>query len=351
MLNFINSNYLLIAFSGLLLGLIFVRLALLLFPKWGLMDRPHKYGLKRDPIPYYGGVAIVVPFILGTLLWLNWDFKLLVFLGLGLMVAVISFIDDKRGLSPVLRLLMQIMAGVGLFAAGIYVSAIPNPIGPEIALADNLWGGVAIFSLLVTVVWVVLIMNTMNWIDGLNGLPSGVSSIAAMIIFFLSIKPNIHALDQSTVAVMALLLSMIVLVFWFHDFYPAKILMGDTGSMFLGFILAGLSIYSGGKLATAFLVLGLPILDSVWVIARRILSKKSPFKGDLEHFHHRLLYAGLTVRQALTVIYIISAIFGVLALILGSGQKIWAIIGLMAVMATIGFSVVILEVEKKRKKD
>jgi UDP-GlcNAc:undecaprenyl-phosphate GlcNAc-1-phosphate transferase len=315
------------------------------------MDRPHKYGLKRDPIPYYGGAAIVVAFLVGALALLPWDFKLLAFLGIGVVVAVISFVDDRRGLSPILRLLMQIFAGIGLFAAGIFVSAIPNPVGPEIALYSNVWGGIAIFSLVVTVLWVVLIMNTMNWVDGLNGLPSGVSTIALLTIFFLSIKPGIHAIDQSTVAVMALLLAMIVVVFWLHDFYPAKILMGDTGSMFLGFMLAGLSIYSGGKLATAFLVLGLPILDAIWVILRRILSKKSPFKGDLEHFHHRLLNAGLTVRQALTVIYIVSVIFGILALILGSGQKIWAIIGLMAVMATIGFSVVILEVEKKRKKD
>lgn len=344
-------NYLLIAAFGLLLGFVFVRLALWLFPKWGLMDRPHKYGLKRDPIPYYGGAAIVVAFLVGALALLPWDFKLLAFLGIGVVVAVISFVDDRRGLSPILRLSMQIFAGIGLFAAGIFVSAIPNPVGPEIALSSNVWGGIAIFSLVVTVLWVVLIMNTMNWVDGLNGLPSGVSTIALLTIFFLSIKPGIHAIDQSTVAVMALLLAMIVVVFWLHDFYPAKILMGDTGSMFLGFMLAGLSIYSGGKLATAFLVLGLPILDAIWVILRRILSKKSPFKGDLEHFHHRLLNAGLTVRQALTVIYIVSVIFGILALILGSGQKIWAIIGLMAVMATIGFSVVILEVEKKRKKD
>lgn len=344
-------NYWLIAISGLILALISVRLALLLFPKLGLMDRPHKYGLKRAPIPYYGGLAIVAAFMIGCLIWLKLDFKLLAFLGLGLIVAGISFIDDRRGLSPILRLLMQIGVGVGLFAAGIFVQAFPNPIGPEVVLTNWQWGGVAIGSLIITVMWVVLIMNTVNWSDGLNGLPSGLSTIAALTIFFLTIKPGIFSPDQTAVAIMALLLGVTMLVFCFHDFYPAKILMGDTGSMFLGFILAGLAIFSGGKLATAFLVMGVPILDSIWIILRRLLAKKSPFKGDLEHFHHRLLYAGLSDRQALLVNYVVAAIFGILAIVLGNGQKIWAMIGLMAVMATLGLSVVILDIEKKRKKD
>jgi UDP-GlcNAc:undecaprenyl-phosphate GlcNAc-1-phosphate transferase len=343
-------NYLLIAISGLLLGFIFVRGALLIFPRIGLLDKPDKYGLKRLPIPYYGGIAIVLAFLLGVLFWLKIDQKLLVFLGLGLFVSIVSFIDDRSGVSPILRLLMQILVGIGLFAGGIYVQAFPNPLGAELLLTSFNLGGFAVISLLVTVLWVVLVMNTVNWIDGLNGLPSGVGGIAALTIFFLSIKPGLHSIDQTAVATMALLLAMILLVFWWHDFYPAKILMGDTGSMFLGFVLAGLSIYSGGKLATAFLVLGLPILDALWVILRRIMSGKSPFKGDLDHFHHRLLRAGLTIRQSLIAIYLISSVFGILAIFLGSGQKIWAIIGLMAVMATIGLSVVILEVEKKRKK-
>ena len=278
------------------------------------------------------------------------DFKLGVFLGLALLVAVVSFVDDRRGLSPYLRLLMQVVVGAGLFFGGIFVQAFPNPVGPELVLTSWQWGGVAIISLLVTVFWVVLIMNTVNWVDGLNGLPSGISTIAALTIFFLSIKPGIHTVDQTAVAVMALLLAMIMLVFAFHDFYPAKILMGDTGSMFLGFVLAGLAIYSGGKLATAFLVLGVPILDSLWIIFRRILSGKSPFKGDLEHFHHRLLYAGLSHRQALLINFFVAAVFGVMAIVLGNGQKMWAVVGLLAVMATLGLLVVILDIEKKRKK-
>ncbi|MCC6643476.1 undecaprenyl/decaprenyl-phosphate alpha-N-acetylglucosaminyl 1-phosphate transferase [Candidatus Peregrinibacteria bacterium] len=343
-------NYLVIAVVALLVSILMIRGALWLFPKWGLMDRPHKYGLKRAPIPYYGGIAIVAAFIFTVLIFLKLDFKLAIFLLIALGVAMISFIDDRRGLSPYLRLLMQLAAGVALFFGGIFVTAIPNPIGPEIALGNWMLGGVAIGSLLATVLWVVLIMNTMNWVDGLNGLPSGISTIAALVMFALAVKPGIHAVDQSTVAVMALILGIVALVFCFHDFYPAKILMGDTGSMFLGFVLAGLAIYSGGKLATAILVLGFPILDAFWVILRRIFSGNSPFKGDLMHFHHRLQYAGFTVRQALLIIYLACLIFGVLAIFLDTGQKLWALLGLMATMAIFGFIVVILEVEKKRQK-
>jgi UDP-GlcNAc:undecaprenyl-phosphate GlcNAc-1-phosphate transferase len=343
-------TYFWIALTAFVLTLILVKLAIRFFPKWGMVDRPHKYGLKRAPVPYYGGLIIVLSFMVGCGIFLKIDPRLLVFLLIGLAVAVISFIDDLKGISPYLRLLMQFLAGIGLYFSGTLVQAFPNPIGPEISLTGLMIGGVAILSLVVTVLWVVMIMNTLNWADGLNGLSSGVSAIAAWIIFLLSIKPGLHSVDQTAVAVMALILAVILTVFWFYEFYPARILMGDTGSMFVGFMLAGLAIYSGGKLGTAFLVLGFPILDAIWVILRRIFSKKSPFKGDLQHFHHRLLYAGLSTRQALSVIYLASIFFGILALVLGSGQKIWAMIGLLAAMAIIGFSVVIMEVEKSRKR-
>jgi UDP-GlcNAc:undecaprenyl-phosphate/decaprenyl-phosphate GlcNAc-1-phosphate transferase len=343
-------QYIWVAITGLVLSAIFLRFAFYFFPKWGLMDRPHKYGLKRAAIPYYGGLVIVISFLIGCAVFLQFDFKLFSFLLLATLIAMISFFDDLRGIKPVYRLLLQVGAAIGLFFSGTFVSAFPNPIGAEINLMAVEWGGVAVISLLVTVLWVILIMNTLNWIDGLNGLSSGVSGIAALVLFVLSVMPGMHVVDQSTVAIMALLLFVILAVFWIFDFYPAKILMGDTGTMFIGFILAGLAIFSGGKLATAVLVLGFPILDALWVIIRRLLEGKSPFAGDLQHFHHRLLYAGLSERQALIVIYIASAVFGLLALILGSGQKMWAVIGMISVMAVIGFAVVLMEVENNRKK-
>lgn len=343
-------QYLTIAILPAVLTWILIQLVRKLFPRWGLMDRPQKYGLKRGPIPYYAGIVIVLAFLISVLFWLPWDYKLLTFLGLAVLVAVVSFWDDWKGIKPIYRLLLQVGVGCGLYFGGVYVQALPNPLGTEIDLQTMVLGGVAVFSLLVTVFWVVLIMNTLNWIDGLNGLSSGVAGIAALIMFLLAVKPSFHTVDQTAVIVMGLSLSVILLVFWFYDFYPAKILMGDTGSMFIGFLLAGLAIYSGGKLATAVLVLGFPILDAMWVILRRLINKKSPFKGDLQHFHHRLLYAGFSERKALVIIYLLSAFFGVMALVLGSGAKIWALIGMVSAMAVMGLLVVLLEVEKTREK-
>lgn len=340
-------DYGLIAIVSALVAWVLVRLVLWLFPRVGLMDRPHKYGLKRKPIPYYAGLVILVSLVFGILCWLKLDTRLLFLLGGALVVVAVSFLDDFRGISPYLRLLVQVGVSAGMFFGGISVFALPNPFGPEIGLMTVTVGGVAVLSLVATVLWYVLIMNTMNWIDGLNGLPSGVSAIAFATIFFLSIKPGFHAIDQTVVAVIGLVMAVTMLIFWFYDFYPAKILMGDTGSMLLGFLLASMAIYSGGKLATASLALGFPILDAIWVIGRRLMSGKSPFRGDLMHFHHRLIHAGLTVRQALWVIYGLCAVFGAMALVLDHGQKVWALIGLLTVMAVVGFGVVLMEESKE----
>lgn len=343
-------NYWLIALVSLLIGILTIRMLIWFFPKIGLVDRPHRYGLKRAPIPYYGGWSIFVAFLTGVLLWLKLDSRLIALIVVGFLIVIISFWDDYKGIKPLWRLIMQVLVGIAMYFSGIFVKALPNPIGPEIVLTEFNIAGILIFSLIATVIWFVLIMNTLNWIDGLNGLPSGVSMIAFATIFLLSIKPGFHTVDQTVVAVIGLVMSITMLVFVWHDFYPAKLLMGDTGSMFLGYLLAAMAIYSGGKLATAVLVLAFPILDSIWVILRRIISGNSPFKGDLMHFHHRLTYAGLSHRQALLVIYLCSAFFGGLALVLDHGQKIWAVVGAISVMAVLGMLTVLLEVEKNRKK-
>ncbi|MBU1954397.1 undecaprenyl/decaprenyl-phosphate alpha-N-acetylglucosaminyl 1-phosphate transferase, partial [Patescibacteria group bacterium] len=295
------------------------------FPKWGLMDRPEKYGLKRKPIPYYGGLLIYIGFVLTVLLFVPMDLHIGVFLIAATLIAGVSFIDDLIGLSPVLRLFVQVVAALMLVFAGIGILSISNPLGAPIVLdswklfftLDHVYE-FSVLSALFTVVWVVAIVNTMNFLDGLNGLPSGIAVIAGVSLFLLSVRPGMHfdASSQVPVAMMSLILASTALAFWFFDFYPAKMLMGDTGSMFLGFVLATMAIFSGGKVTTAFLVMGFPILDAIWVILRRILQGKSPMKGDLKHLHHRLLDSGLSQRGALYIIYAVSIIFGAIAVFL-----------------------------------
>lgn len=320
--------------------------ALKFFPKWGLLDRPEKYGLKRKPVPYYGGVIFSTVFLVTVLLFVPLDQRLLGFLLGATLILGVSFADDMFNLSPFLRLFIQFLAALILVFAGVGITSISNPFGPPLVLDQNpvifsiedIVFKISLLGALFTVVWVVGMVNTMNFLDGLNGLPSGVSAIAALTLFLLSIRPGIH-FDPSLqvpVATMSIVLFACCFAFWFFDFYPAKILMGDTGSMFLGYTLATLSIFSGGKVATAFLVLGFPILDAFWVILRRIFQRKSPFKGDLKHLHHRLLEVGLSDRKALLLIYSLCAVFGGIAVFLEGKQKVYAIITMVALMAILG---------------
>lgn len=351
--------YLLPAIFSFITTVLLTLLALKYFPVLGLMDRPLKYGLKRAPIPYYGGVILVTVFFIAVVLFVRpLDFRVLALLLGAVMIAGVSFADDVYGLSPFLRLGIQVLSALVLVFAGIGIHSISNPLGAPVLLdrymlsitLDQVYQ-ISILSALFTILWVVAIINTMNFLDGLNGLPSGVSAIAAFTIFLLSIRSGIHydISLQVPVAVMSIIVFSMCAAFWIFDFYPAKILMGDTGSMFLGFLLATLAIFSGGKVATAFLVLGFPILDAVWVILRRIVQKKSPFKGDLKHFHHRLLEVGLSDRKALIFIYSMCAIFGGIAVFLEGINKLYAIIALVVLMVVLGFYAVYLEKMKLKK--
>lgn len=342
--------YILPALFAFILTLISTLLALKYFPKWGFLDRPKKYGLKRKAIPYYGGLLIVLSFTVSVLLFVGLNVQTGGLLLGALMIAVVSFLDDKYGLSPYFRLGIQVLAALILVGAGIGITSISNPLGDPIILdafqlkitLDHIYS-ISVLSAIFTVIWVVSIVNTMNFIDGLNGLASGVAVIAALALFLLSIRPGIHfdASLQVPVAMISIILFASTLGFWIFEFHPAKILMGDSGSMFLGFVLATLAIFSGGKVATAFLVMGFPILDAFWVIMRRIAQGKSPFKGDLKHLHHRLLKAGLSERRALLLIYALCAVFGGVAVFLEGIQKLYAIIVMAIFMVVLGVFAVV----------
>jgi UDP-GlcNAc:undecaprenyl-phosphate GlcNAc-1-phosphate transferase len=338
-------NYLFPAIFAFILTVILTVIALWLFPKLKMMDRPEKYGLKRKPIPYYGGLVLVLVFVVSVMLFVKLDNRVVGVVIGGLMIAGVSFIDDFKNLNPWVRLFVQFLGALTVVLAGIGIESITNPFGGAIELNHvklivPFGNNILEFTLLAdlfTIAWIILIINTMNFLDGLNGLVSGVSFIASLTVFALSIG-DFNLVDQSTIATLAIITASMCLAFWIFDFYPAKILMGDTGSMFLGFLLAVFAIFSGGKIATAFLVLGFPILDAFWVISRRIIQGKSPMKGDTKHLHHRLLEVGLSDRKALLLIYLLCAFFGGSAVFLGSMQKLYMIVAmgvLMLIMATI----------------
>lgn len=311
------------------------------FPKWRLMDRPHEYDLKRAPIPYSGGIIFFIIFFITSFLFVDITKPIAGVIFGGLLITFVSFMDDRIRLSPILRLAVQILAGVIVVLAGIKIQLFNNPFGAPIfldqiqftILGEKIW----LFSALAIIVWLVLMMNVMNWLDGIPGLASGISTIAQLAIFFLSIQ-QFHIVDQSAVITISSVLAASTFAFLFFDFPAPKILMGDSGSMFLGFMLGTLSILAGGKLATALLIMGFPVLDAFWVILKRILHGQSPFRGDFSHFHHRLLFVGLSERSALFFNYMICAIFAMIAVALRSTfEKFVAFLVVFAVMLLIGF--------------
>jgi UDP-GlcNAc:undecaprenyl-phosphate GlcNAc-1-phosphate transferase len=331
------------------LGFLLVMAALVFYPKFKLMDRPWKYGINRKPIPYYGGLMMFLAFVVSILYFVDVNAQVLgLIMGSGIIV-VVGFLDDYFNLSPLIRLFAQFAAALLLVHFGIVIFSINIPFLGVISFSSPVIHGFAVISAAFTIVWVMTIVNVMNFLDGVSGLNSGVTFIAGLTLFLLSIHPGLHSdpVAQGNVATIALIISMISLAFLLFDFPPARILMGDTGSTFLGYVLATLAIFSGGKVATAFLVLGIPILDMVWVVLRRVFSGQKFWKGDLKHLHHRMLDFGIKPWLVVTIYLVVSAVFGFSAVILISGQqKMFMVIGLVILMLLLATALVFLPNKK-----
>ncbi len=318
-------------------------IVLKVFPKLGLMDRPERYGHDRAPIPYPGGVAVFFAFLASAFLFLP------VFEGSAVLVSVLAgasllaftcFLDDRLGLSPYLRLLVQIGVAVILVMGGIGISSITNPFGGALVLDSinipfqigDLAFTLTLFADILTVMWVVTMVNAFNWIDGVPGMASASAAVSSFILLLLSMRPDFHYVDQTLSITLSAIILGLSLGFLIFDLPRPRMLLGDTGSMLLGFLLAVTAIISGGKIATTILVLGFPILDFIFTILRRLLKGQSPFKGDLWHFHHRLLKAGLSQRQVVVVFAGTGAVFGILSLLLHTEGKLLAFAAIAAVM-------------------
>ena len=333
--------------GGTLLGILLIRW---IFPKLGLLDRPEKYGYERLPIPYPAGIILPIIFSVLAAALLPLDRSLIGFLIAIWILVLVSFLDDRKNISPFIRLGVQLLIVLIVIFSGIGMTHVSNPFGGAFDLTQwvvpfEFFGTVYHFYVLAdvfTCIWILVLINSMNWIDGISGLTSGIGAISGFVIASLA-----YVFLQYDIALLALGLGIACSVFWFFDFTPPKILMGDTGAMFLGFVIAVLAIFSSGKIATAFLVLGVPLFDAVRTIFRRIREKKSIFRGDLEHYHHCLLKGGLSERWSACIIYIITLFFGISALALGSLGKMWAIILLGVTLAIILF---VLDTKNKKRK-
>lgn len=299
---------------ALAISLVLTPIARRIAIRYNLLDRPVARSSHTSPTPFGGGYAIFVAFW-ATTFALQWP-PPRPFIGLfigSVILLVVCTIDDKRNLPAFPRLLVQLLAGVVAWLWGVRIELITNPlaswVGPEYVMMGAL-------GMPVTVLWIAFMINAVNWLDGLDGLAGGVSAIAAVTLAVVAAFSD----PALGIVVPIAALAGSALGFLRYNFPPASIFMGDTGAMFLGFMLASLSVMGAVKgpaavvLVIPLLVLGLPIYDSVSTMVGRLLRGQPPHQPDRAHLHHRLRDSGLSVRETVLFMYAICGLLCVIAL-------------------------------------
>lgn len=315
------------AVLSLLLSLLIRRLALF-FRIVDLPDGVRK--LHHRETALLGGLAIFLAFfaflliVYPQLLSGNLEIKhWLGFFGGALILMIGGFLDDKYNLAPRWQIIFPILAALAPILGGVGISKISNPLGGFLMIP-------AALSAAFIVLWLLGMMYTTKLLDGVDGLVSGLGLIGALIIFLFT---STTQYSQPDIAIAALIFGGACLGFLILNFNPAKIFLGEGGSLFIGYVLGVLAIISGGKIAIALLIMGLPILDVFWTIIRRLLKGRNPFRfADRQHLHHRLLDLGLSSRQTVAIFYTFAAVFGLSGLFLQSRGKLLVLVLLLAIM-------------------
>lgn len=300
-------------------------------------------------VPLLGGLAIYLTFLLLTVIFnaaglildgkIQPSYILAILLGGGILMMG-GYFDDKYNLRPKWQIIWPVLAAALVVLSGISIGYISNPLGGLIYL------GGTILSPLLVFFWLLGMMYTTKFLDGLDGLVVGVSAIGSIILFLVSLFWDV---PLSGTSILCLILAGSALGFLVWNFHPAKIFLGEGGSLFLGFMLGVLAVISGAKIATALLIMGIPILDVLWVILRRIFKeKKSAFLADGKHLHFRLLDAGLNIPQAVLLLYLLTLLFGAASLFQQTIGKLITLAILIIVMVLLAWWVVHRYNKKKR---
>ncbi len=300
--------------------------------KIGAIDVPRdSRRMHKKPIPRLGGLAIIFGFTVAICCFGHLTRSLGAILAGAAIIAVMGVVDDCKNLDAKLKFCIQIIAALVVIIGGnIRITVLTNPNifsdNPYVILPDWLSG-------VTTVLWIVFITNAVNFIDGLDGLAAGVSAIMSVSLVFIAVR-----VGEYSVATVGLALMGACFGFLPFNFNPAKIFMGDTGSTFLGFMLATLSIqgvfksYAIISFAVPLLILGLPLFDALFAMIRRIYHGQSPMTADRGHLHHRLIDMGFSQKQTVFILYTISGILGITAVILAESGTLRALILLICVL-------------------
>jgi UDP-GlcNAc:undecaprenyl-phosphate GlcNAc-1-phosphate transferase len=312
------NEYYLVFFTAFVLSFFFTPVARQLAFKLGILDIPKDdRKVHKEPIPYLGGAAIYASAIFTMLIFSDLDKTAVSIMVGGTVVFLVGLVDDIKDISPKVKLAGQILAALIAVYGGARINYITNPLpGYDVIYLEY-------FTIPVSVLWIVGITNTINLIDGLDGLASGVATISASTMMFIAAISGFDFILVECAVVAGASLGFLP-----YNFNPAKIFMGDTGALFLGYMLAVISILGVMKIVTSatiiimILVLGIPLFDTSFAIIRRIRNKKPIMEADKGHVHHRLLDKGFTQRQTVLILYIVSIIFGAAAIFLSDSEPL-----------------------------
>lgn len=314
--------------AALVTALVLTPLTIRLAHRLNWLDQPAPRRVHQTPTPRLGGIPLALAFLVGLAITIpfprsdptEWTHLLGLSAGI-VIVAVIGLIDDVRELKPATLLAMQVVVAGIIIASGVVMQEISNPLdGSPIVLPGVIAIGFTAF-------WIVAMMNTVNFLDGIDGLVGGVTVIAGAVLFL-----HTYKLDQYSLALLPLALIGATLGLLVFNFPPAKIFLG-SGAYVLGLALAVLSIIGGAKVATALLALAIPILDVAWQILSRVRAGRSPFTADRGHLHHRLYDEGFSTQTIVLSYYVLTAVFGALALLLPPGVYKLIALGIIAIGA------------------
>lgn len=274
----------------------------------GAIDKPDNRKVHKKIMPRLGGLAIYIAFMVAAVASLEMTWDIVGILIGGTVIAAVGVLDDKYQLPAKVKLLGQIFAACVLVLFDIRIEWVNNPFGGYFYLEY--------LSIPLTIFWVISFTNVVNLIDGLDGLAAGVSAIASLTVILVAVQMGYYH-----IAVMTAALAGGIIGFIRYNFNPATIFMGDTGSMFIGYMLAAISVYGAVKTAATvalivpFIALGLPIMDTAFAIMRRYTNGRPIFQPDKGHLHHRLLAMGMNQKQAVLLMYAITAALGIAAVL------------------------------------
>lgn len=291
-------------------------LAIKLAPKLGAMDIPKdERRMHNKPMPRFGGMAIFLGTMVSFAVFLHGSDKILAVMLGGTLIYCLGVIDDLKDLNAKVKFVCELLIAMLMYSMGLKIEFIDNYFGP------GAWRFGTVVCFIVTVLWIVGITNTINLVDGLDGLAAGITAIASMSVAYVA---YIHGDKYGLLIVCAAMMAVAggAVGFLPYNFYPAKIFMGDSGSLFLGFMIASLSVVGPLKKSTVVavvvpvLVLGIPIFDTFFAILRRMINKRPIMEADRGHLHHHLMNSGYGQRRAVLMLYGISAIMGMAAVLI-----------------------------------